>query len=194
MNSERPVVFLDRDGVINYDSPAYIKSWSEFQFLPGSLQALADLTRQHFRVIVITNQSALHRGLTTPAALAHIHHMLCLTVAQAGGDITDIFFCPHTPAEQCACRKPRPGLLHQARDRYGLDLTTSTMIGDSVRDIDCAQRAGVGQTILVQTGNGARDLELLRASDHPPDMVVPDLAAAVNLLIKSQNRNEIRIL
>ncbi len=180
---QQPVIFLDRDGVINRDSPDYIKSWPEFEFLPGSLEALVRLTARGFRIIIVTNQSALNRGYTTSAALTHLHQMLRQTVARHGGSITDIFYCPHRPDERCHCRKPAPGMLFQARDRYNLDLVDAIMVGDSAKDIVCAHRAGCGRTILVKTGNGNSALASLTASGDTPDMVCADLAAAVEWIV-----------
>jgi D-glycero-D-manno-heptose 1,7-bisphosphate phosphatase len=138
------VVFLDRDGVINRDSPDYIKRLEEFEFLPGSLEALRRLTERGFTCMVITNQSAPARGLMTPEALAAIHRRLCADVATAGGRILDIFTCPHLPADGCSCRKPQPGLLYAAQRKYGIDFSSAAMIGDSAKDIECALNAGVG--------------------------------------------------
>ena len=143
----RKAVFLDRDGVINRDSPDYIKRLEEFEFLPGSLDALRRLAQRGFACIVITNQSAPARGLMTFEALDAIHRRLCAAVAEAGGRILDIFICPHLPADGCSCRKPKPGLLHAAQRKYGIDFSSAAMIGDSVTDIECALNAGVRTTV-----------------------------------------------
>ena len=147
-------VFLDRDGVINRDSRDYIKNWGEFEFLPGSLEALRLLSSSGLRLILITNQSIINRGMVSPEVLAHTHTELCKAVADAGGRIDDIFFCPHRPDENCACRKPRPGLIQQAVQRHGLDPKAGIMVGDNAKDILCGRNAGCGATILVRTGNG----------------------------------------
>ena len=109
------VVFLDRDGVINQDSPDYIKNWAEFHFLPGSLTAIRNLTDKGFTPIVITNQSAVNRQLITAKRLADIHAKMIAAIRSRGGEIKDIFFCPHTPEESCNCRKPKPGLILEAQ-------------------------------------------------------------------------------
>ena len=114
MKPLKKVVFLDRDGVINYDSPEYIKSRSEFEFIPGSIEAIGELTLNGFTSIVISNQSALSRKLISPGELNDIHKMMKKTVASAGGRITEIFFCPHMPDDGCECRKPEPGLIFRA--------------------------------------------------------------------------------
>jgi D-glycero-D-manno-heptose 1,7-bisphosphate phosphatase len=159
------VVFLDRDGVINRDSPDYIKCVAEFEFLPGSLEALRCLAGCGFSSIVVTNQSGLHRGLFSPETLAEIHRHMCAAVQAHGGLIRDILVCPHLPGENCPCRKPRPGLLTAARRRHRIDLATAVMVGDSVKDIECARNAGEAERALC-----ARNLR--------PDFVADDLREA----------------
>ena len=177
------VVFLDRDGVINRDSPDYIKNWDEFQFLPGSLDALRLLSQAGFRLIVITNQSIIGRGMVPLRVLEETHRKLKAAVAAAGGDILDIFFCPHRPDEACDCRKPAPGLIQQACRRYGIDPADSVMIGDSVKDMLCGCNAGCGTTILVRTGNGLRAEKELAELHIRPDMVAADLLDAARYLL-----------
>jgi len=177
------VVFLDRDGVINRDSPDYIKSWSEFAFLPGSLKALKRLTQKGFTIIVITNQSAVNRRIISRKDLDSIHSHMRSAVNADGGKISDIFFCPHTPDDHCSCRKPKPGLIQQAQSRYALDLESAYMVGDSAKDIECAQNAGCGYAILVQTGNGAEAEKILTRKKISPDYVAADLNDAANWII-----------
>ncbi len=178
----KKVVFLDRDGVINRDSPDYIKSWSEFKFLPGSLNAMRELTANGFTTILITNQSLINRGMAPEKELDHIHAMMKKAVVSEGGHITDIFFCPHRPDEGCGCRKPKPGLIHQAEERYRIDLADACMIGDSAKDIECARNAGCGCAILVRTGNGIRAEQILSERNIFPDHVAGNLCEAVQLL------------
>ena len=183
----RKAVFLDRDGVINRDSPDYIKRLEEFEFLPGSLEALRRLAEQGFACIVITNQSAPARGLMTREALDAIHRRLCAAVAEAGGRILDIFICPHLPADGCSCRKPKPGLLHAAQRKYGIDFSSAAMIGDSVTDIECALNAGVRTTVLVQTGNGEKAARELSARGLRPGFIAQDLNRAVDWLVETDS-------
>jgi len=175
-------VFLDRDGVINRDSPNYITSWDQFVFLPGSLDAICRMTQAGMTVMVITNQSAVGRGMLDIATLDAMHRGLREAVDDRGGRIDAIFYCPHHPDDGCACRKPKPGLILQAQRQYGLDLAATTMIGDSARDVECGIRAGCGRTILVQSGLHDA-LPLLKTQAMPPDWVAPDLAAAVDWLL-----------
>jgi D-glycero-D-manno-heptose 1,7-bisphosphate phosphatase len=180
---KQKVVFLDRDGVINRDSPDYIKSWSEFEFLPGSLEALKKLTMNGFVVMVITNQSVIHRKMISLTALEHIHDMMKKTVLSSGGDIKDIFFCPHIPEDQCDCRKPNTGLILKAEKKHRIDLKASIMVGDSAKDIECARNAGCGTVILVKTGNGALAEKQLKEKMIRPDVIVQDLLEAAHWII-----------
>ena len=152
MDLLKKVVFLDRDGTINKDSPKYIKSWEEFEFLPASLNGIKQLTSHGFTTIVITNQSAVPRKLLSLQELEHIHTMMRQTVQSNGGKIKDVFYCPHMPADECNCRKPQPGLIYQAQRKYHVDLAAAVMVGDSDRDIACAYNAGCGHAVLVKSG------------------------------------------
>jgi len=182
----KKVVFLDRDGVINKDSPEYIKNWNEFEFLPGSLEAIKQLTLRRFEVIIITNQSAVNRKLITKDDLEYLHNRLNKTVESNGGQIGDIFFCPHTPEEACTCRKPKPGLIYRAQQRYQIDLANSAMVGDSAKDIECARNAGCKYAILVKTGNGIEAENTLNQKAIHPDFVAQDLLDAVHWILRSQ--------
>ncbi|MFU8768456.1 MAG: D-glycero-beta-D-manno-heptose 1,7-bisphosphate 7-phosphatase [Desulfotignum sp.] len=177
------VVFLDRDGVINQDSPHYVRHPDAFHFIPGSRQAIALLTRHGFDIILITNQSVIGRKMVTPRTLDLIFDKLCQGIDAAGGRILDIFFCPHTPDAGCDCRKPLPGLFFQARDRYAIDLSRSLMVGDSATDIMAARSAGCGRAVLVATGNGRQAFQTLTAQGMLPDHYTEDLLAAARWII-----------
>ncbi len=189
----KKVVFLDRDGVINKDSSDYIKSRQEFEFLPKSIEAIRNFTLNGFTVIIITNQSAINRGLTTLQEIMHIHEMMVETVKSRGGLIKDVFFCPHTPEEGCICRKPETGLIRKAQKKYNIDLACSAMVGDSVKDIECAKSAGCRYAVLVKTGNGKKsEKTLLKKIDLPnslPDHVSRDLFDASHWIINRFDRH-----
>ena len=189
MAQPKKVIFLDRDGVINHDSPDYIKNWDEFEFLPGSLEALRLLSEAGYQLILITNQSIIHRGMVPLRVLEHTHAQLKKTVAAAGGKIADIFFCPHRPDENCACRKPKPGMIQQACRRYGIDPIDTVMIGDSAKDILCGHHAGCGTTILVHTGNGIAAEKELAAQIHP-SFVAADLLAAAHIIFRQRRTSD----
>lgn len=178
-------VFLDRDGVINRDSDAYVKDPSEFEFIPKSPEAIALLSQSGFQVIVITNQSMIGRGLATKESLEAIFEKMNAGVEAAGGRITDIFYCPHVDEDRCSCRKPEPGLIFQAQKKYRIDLIRSFMVGDSPKDILCARNAGCRKAILVKTGNGAMALAELSRNTVPPDHVAEDLYDAARWIIQS---------
>ncbi len=186
MKQMKPIVFLDRDGVINQDSPDYIKTANEFRFIPNSAGAIALLCESGFEVILITNQSMIHRGISTLPHLEAIFEKMKAGIRAKGGQIKDIFYCPHGPDEGCACRKPKPGMILQALDRYGIDPATAFMVGDSAKDIGCARNAGVGHALLVLTGNGSQARETLMKENTPPDFTAPDLMAAVQWIIQTQ--------
>ena len=177
------VVFLDRDGTINRDSRDYIKSREEFEFLPGSLEAIKNLKKNGFANIVITNQSAVPRKLVSSKELESMHNMMIETVALDGGEIKDIFYCPHMPGDGCDCRKPEPGLIYQAREKYTIDLATAVMVGDSVKDIECARNAGCGKAVLVESGLRDDVAEELRSKQIIPDYVAEDLLGAAEWIV-----------
>jgi len=181
----RKVVFLDRDGTINRDSSQYIKSRQEFEFLPGSLAAIENLTSNGFVTIVITNQSAIARNLISRHELERVHKKMAHTVAQNGGEIKDIFYCPHMPEDGCDCRKPEPGLILQARDKYGIDLSAAVMVGDSAKDIECARRAGCGRAVLVKSGLDDAVEDELKTRRLQVECIAQDLHEAAEWIIGS---------
>ena len=171
-------VFLDRDGVINHDSDAYIKHPDEFHFIPKSPDAIALLNAAGFQVILITNQSAVGRGMISGRTLDAVFKKMTHGVEQAGGRIKDIFFCPHTPDQGCDCRKPKPGMILKAVACHGIDLKKAFMVGDSAKDIECGKNAGCAKTILVKTGNGEKALAALTKKGIAPDFIAKDLYEA----------------
>lgn len=190
-------VFIDRDGVINRNRCDYVKSWSEFEFLPGALEALARLTRAGRRVFVVTNQSAVGRGLLLPEELVGLHAQMRSAVAEYGGEIEDVLVCPHRPNDGCACRKPQPGLLRAARDTSLVDLGRSVLIGDHMDDIGAAEAAGCaavlvlsGRTQAAPAGKARRSVRTADGSSAPSDAVpiVADLSAAVDLILYGEGQ------
>ncbi|MEY4083518.1 MAG: hypothetical protein RL483_887 [Pseudomonadota bacterium] len=155
---DRPIVILDRDGVINHDSDHYIKSVEEFVPIAGSLEAMSRLTHEGWRIFVATNQSGLARGLFDLQTLHAIHNKMQAGLEELGGCIEAVFFCPHGPETGCLCRKPAPGLLQDIAHRVGGSLAGVPVIGDSHRDLAAAVSLG-GRPILVTTGKGDRTLK-----------------------------------
>lgn len=174
------LVILDRDGVINYDSDNYIRSPSDWQPIPGSLTAIARLHQAGIPVAIATNQSGIGRGYFTAETLAHIHTKLCDTVTESGGHIACIAHCPHTPDDHCACRKPKPGLLHQISDQLGIALQDAVFIGDKATDVAAAHAAQC-QAILLQADPEQTQMAIDAVTPPPPKF--PDLASAVTALL-----------
>jgi D-glycero-D-manno-heptose 1,7-bisphosphate phosphatase len=179
----RNVVYLDRDGTINHDSPEYIKSRSEFKFIPGSIEAIRLLTLGGFTSIVITNQSALGRKFISRGELDDIHALMKNAILSGGGKITDIFFCPHLPDDGCECRKPAPGLLLQAQRKYNIDLAKSIMVGDSAKDIECARNAGCGKAVLVKSGKDDDAEHILKTKQIVVDYAAKNLYEAAKWIL-----------
>jgi histidinol-phosphate phosphatase family protein len=172
-SSTERAIFLDRDGVINRRRPDHVRSWGELEFLPGSLAALRRLHQRGERVVVVTNQSGVGRGLITRAELAAIHELMVEAIESSGGHIERIYVCPHLPSLGCSCRKPRVGMLLRGARELRIDLSRSILVGDSLTDVLAAQAAGC-QPILVG------DARTTDVDDDVP--VVGDLCEAVSLL------------
>ena len=174
-------IFLDRDGVINEDSADYIKSIQEWKPIPGSLEAIARLSRAGFTIAVVTNQSGIARGLLDAEELSRIHAELIRSVDASGGSIAGIFFCPHLPEDGCDCRKPESGLIRRACLSLGVDANAAPMVGDRLSDVEAARRAGC-RPFLVQTGliDASRSSE----TELSDVTVCRDLAAAVGIILR----------
>ena len=180
----KKTVFLDRDGVINIDSPFYIKNESEFRFIPRSPEAIALLNKFGFRVIIITNQSIIGRNMADRETLEAIFNKMRKGVQKKSGKIKDIFFCPHAPDERCSCRKPKPELILKACQKYSVELENSFMVGDRTTDIECGINAGCGTTLLVRTGNGIKAEQQLLEKKIIPDYIASDLYDAAQWIVQ----------
>lgn len=174
------LIILDRDGVINHDSAMFIKSLEEWRPINGSLAAIARLNQAGFHVVVVTNQSGIGRGLFDMDTLNAIHEKMVKLLAQAGGRIDAVFFCPHAADSTCQCRKPQPGMLRQISQRFNIDLTGVPVVGDSMRDLLAGVAVGC-QPILVLTGKGQKTANdpLLPEGTR----VFADLAAVASYLL-----------
>lgn len=177
----RGLVILDRDGVINRDSTDFVKSADEWVPLPGSIEAIAALSKAGYTVTVASNQSGLARCLFGLDELRAMHRKLRRLVAAGGGRVDHIFVCPHGPDDGCACRKPNPGLLYRIARHYGTALAGVPAIGDSLRDLEAAAAAGA-TPVLVRTGNGRRtEASLPNSLRNVP--IYDDLEAATAALV-----------
>ena len=174
-------IFLDRDGVINRNSAPgdYVKTWEEFQFLPGALAAIARLTKAGFRLLVITNQACISKGIVSWTTMYEIHARMMQEVNRAGGHLEAVLCCPHLEGAGCGSRKPAPGLILRAQAEYQVDLGRAILVGDSVRDMQTGAAVGV-PTIMVLSGIGqVADLQGTSLSCR----VANDLAHATQLIL-----------
>ena len=180
------LVILDRDGVINEDSDDYIKSLEEWRPLPGSIEAIARLSRNGFTVAVATNQSGLGRGLFELEDLEAMHRRLEELVSAAGGHLAGIFYCPHTPDDACDCRKPKAGLIDAIERELGVSARGAFLVGDSLRDLEAGRDKGC-LPLLVLTGKGERTRAKIAGVPEWSDVrVFRDLAEAADTLIAEQ--------
>ena len=187
MSVKSQAIFLDRDGVINRDRKDFVKSWEEFEFLPHALEALAALAQTPYRIVVLTNQSGVGRGLLTERTLQQIHAKMIDRIRECGGRIDAIYYCPHRPDAGCDCRTPSAGLFFEAARDLDFNLTLSWAIGDSHRDVRAASRAGV-EAILLD-----------RILPEPGAMATPpleshratDLLDAVRIILNSPSASEV---
>lgn len=177
------LIALDRDGVINKDSPTYIKSPEEWEAIPGSLAAIAKLNKCGFKVAIVTNQSGVARGYYSLDILNAIHQKMLTQIEAVGGQIDEIFFCPHVNEDNCDCRKPKSGLLLQAAKQFNLEPSEILIIGDSMRDILAAKNCGA-QAILVCSSNKTNDI---LAAKNAGVKTYADLAEAVDYICKNLN-------
>ncbi|MDR2164561.1 MAG: D-glycero-beta-D-manno-heptose 1,7-bisphosphate 7-phosphatase [Zoogloeaceae bacterium] len=175
-----PLIILDRDGVVNFDSPQYIKSPAEWKPIPGSLEAIARLNQSGYRVVIATNQSGVGRGIFDMDTLNTIHEKMHKALFAVGGHVDAIFFCPHPADSQCACRKPQPGLFYQIGERFHVSLEGVPAVGDSLRDLQAGATAGC-HPVLVLTGKGEKTRE---EGNLPANTrIFVDLAAAVDAIL-----------
>jgi D-glycero-D-manno-heptose 1,7-bisphosphate phosphatase len=178
----RGLIILDRDGVINRDSRDFVKTADEWIPLPGSIEAIADLSRAGYTVTVASNQSGLARGLFDRNTLRAMHRKFRKLVAAKGGHVDRIVVCPHGPDDGCDCRKPRPGLLRRLARYYNTELAGTPVVGDSARDLQAAAAAGA-RPILVRTGNGRKTEGSLHGELATVE-IFDDLAAAATALLQ----------
>jgi D-glycero-D-manno-heptose 1,7-bisphosphate phosphatase len=178
----RPAVFLDRDGTLNVDHN-FVHKAEEWEWIPGALEAIKGFNRLGFAVVVVSNQSGIGRGLFTSADVEKLHRWVADEAAKKAARIDGFYFCPHKPDEGCACRKPNPGMLIQARDEMGLDLSRSFMAGDKGLDAGAAIAAGVSPFGLL-TGQGRA-----RRDEFPAGVpVMEDLPAVLAHIEKTLSR------
>ena len=171
------LIILDRDGVINHESKEYIKTPDEWRPLPGSLEAIARLNKAGHRVVVATNQSGVGRGYYSLEMMHKIHEHMQRTLLSVHGHLDGVYYCPHTPNDHCACRKPKPGMLLEIAEQYPDDFNEAIFVGDSLRDLQTAQAVEI-KPVLVKTGNGKATVAAGEGLEDVP--VFDDLAAVAD--------------
>ncbi len=174
-----PAIFLDRDGVLNENRANYVQVWEDVALFPQALQAVAAISKLPYKIFVVTNQSAVGRGIITLEQAQSINNQIHAEIIRHGGRIDRFYLCPHAPQEECDCRKPKPGMLRQAEVEFGVDLSQSVMIGDALTDIAAGQNAGTAKQILLLTGRGKSQLQPPRAVDLKQFAIYNDLLSAV---------------
>jgi len=178
-----PALFLDRDGVIIENRADYVRSWEDVYVFPQALAALVKSSASPYKIILITNQSVVGRGLITLERAWEINSRLVDGIRAAGGRVDGVYMCPHSPEQECDCRKPKPGLILQAARELEIDLGRSIMIGDALTDIMAGQAAGVGHLAIVRSGRGARQVTLPRSDHLAPFLEFDTLADALDKLL-----------
>ncbi len=175
---KQPALFLDRDGVFIENRTHYVRHWKDVELLPQALQALARIRHIPYKIIVVTNQSVVGRGIISLETAVSLNERILDAVRQQNGRIDASYLCPAKPGSNAACRKPRPGMLQQAAQEHDLDLSQSFMIGDALTDVQAGQAAGVKQALLLLTGRGKAQAQLPQAQKLPPFPIFKDLATA----------------
>ena len=181
--SRQPAIFLDRDGVIIENRANYVRSWADVAFFPQALAALARIRETPRKIILVTNQSAVGRGIISWETAVSLNNRIIEVVRQAGGRIDAAYICPAAPGEDAPCRKPRPGMLLQAAADHQIDLSRSVMIGDALTDVQAGRAAGVGEVILLLTGRGKAQLALADTAVAFPFTVCQNLDEALRQIV-----------
>jgi histidinol-phosphate phosphatase family protein len=178
-----PAIFLDRDGVLIENRSDYVRDWSQLKIIPEAIDALSIARTRNYKIVIVTNQSAVGRGLILQASAEEINRKLVKLIHHQGGRVDGVYMCPHAPDDHCSCRKPRPGLLLQAAQELSLDLSRSWMIGDAWSDIQAGQRAGVPHTILLRTGRGTEQLLQPVPEEVTNHLIFDNLLQAFNAIL-----------
>jgi D-glycero-D-manno-heptose 1,7-bisphosphate phosphatase len=180
----RPAVFLDRDGTIG-EEMGYVNHVDRFQIFPFAAEAIRRLNQADIPVIVVTNQSGIARNIFPESLVHEVHKKMVAELAAGGAWIDAIYFCPHKSEDACECRKPNPGLLHQASREHALDLAASWVVGDRYADLEMAHAAGA-RGMLVMTGYGRGEYELHRSNwPRQPDALAGNLSDAVRQILEN---------
>ena len=182
-----PSIFLDRDGVLIENRSDYVRDWSKVKIIPEAIRALSLAPLKKYKVVIVTNQSVIGRGLILLETAQEINQRLINLIRDHNGQIDGVYMCPHTPEEGCFCRKPLPGLLLQAAKDLSLDLQRSWMIGDAWSDVQAGEAAGMRGTILLKTGRGTEQLRQTHPENMKGNLVFESLPLAFEAIFSIDN-------
>jgi len=183
-----PAIFIDRDGVIIENRSEYVREWSQVSVIQNAIRSLSNSKLKKYKIVIVTNQSAVGRGIITLDTAKEINYRLINLINNQGGRIDCVYLCPHAPDDNCDCRKPKPELLLRAAKELSLDLKRSWMIGDAWSDVQAGQAASVRGSILVKTGRGADQLSLQRPEGIKKFFVSTDLTQAIDTIIQQDSK------
>jgi D-glycero-D-manno-heptose 1,7-bisphosphate phosphatase len=186
-----PAIFLDRDGVLIENRWDYVRDWSQVKIIPEAIHALSLTPIKKYKVIIVTNQSAVGRGLILLQTAHAINQRLVNLIRDQGGQIDGVYMCPHKPEDGCLCRKPLPGLFLQAAKDLPVDLQRSWMIGDAWSDVQAGEAAGMRGTILLKTGRGTEQLLKAPPENMSHNLIFDDLLLALQAILSIDNDPEI---
>lgn len=181
-----PAIFLDRDGVLIDNQANYVRTWSQVKIIPEAIRGLSSPAIQNYKLVIVTNQSAVGRGIISLTTAQEINSRLVNLIRHQGGRVDAVYMCPHSPDEGCSCRKPKPGLLLQAAKDLSLDLQRSWMIGDAWSDVQAGQSAGVRQSILLKTGRGMEQISQFRLENSTSLLIFDNLLQAINTIFATE--------
>ncbi len=179
----KSAIFLDRDGVVIENRANYVRSWKDVEIFPEAVQALSTYASSPYRIVFVTNQSAVGRGIISLETAHAINRQLVESLRSKGCRIDGVLMCPHAPEENCSCRKPLPGLFFEASKNFSIDLKNSIMIGDAWTDLQAGRSAGVDRVGLVLTGRGRQQLKMQAPPSLVKTPIYKSLASALNSLV-----------
>lgn len=180
-------IFLDRDGVLIENRSDYVRDWSDVKIYPEAISALSLPAIKNYKIVIVTNQSAVGRGIISLETANEINSQLVNLIHQHGGHVDGVYMCPHKPDDGCSCRKPKPGLLFQAAIELSLDIQSSWMIGDAWSDVQAGQLARVRQAVLLKTGRGEEQISQSRPEDIKNHLIFDNLPLAFDAIITNDN-------
>jgi histidinol-phosphate phosphatase family protein len=151
-------IFLDRDGVLIHNRTHYVRSWEDVKIYPSTLKSLSILANSDYKIIILSNQSAVGRGLMSLQTMNDVNDRLISIIKKSGGRVDAVFICPHAPENNCNCRKPKPGLVFEAKKEFALDLENSWLVGDALTDLQTGLNSGIKNLVLVESGRGKKQL------------------------------------